>query len=118
MVRQTSLLRLLEAERQDEGRLKRLLERLLGQEEVKVEVKVEVKAKVEGEVEVEIEVRTHVPTSVATQVKIRPDQQRVLLREIQRPLGAGNHKHEIPKPTGRSCELRVASYEERMKAEG
>ena len=45
--------------------------------------------------QVAIQVQTQVPTPVATRVKIRSDQQRVLVREIQRPLGAENHPHTV-----------------------
>jgi hypothetical protein len=40
----------------------------------------------------------HVPTQVATQVGIHSDEHREILRETQRPLGAGNSKLQIPNP--------------------
>ena len=52
---------------------------------------------------VEIQAKTHVPTPVAVRVSIRSDKQREILRETQRPLGAGNPKLQILNPKARGA---------------
>jgi hypothetical protein len=60
----------------------------------RLKVKVEEEAKIQAQIHVPTHVPTPVPTPVATQSKIRPDERREILRETQRPLGAGNHKSQ------------------------